>query len=153
MRVGQICNRDVVIVASTATLHEAAMLMREYHVGALVVVDESSRDARPIGIVTDRDIVVALLAEDVDLRSLETKDVIASELLSANSEEDLWEAVARMSDRGVRRLPVIDGTGVLIGILALDDLIELMAEHMHSLAGLIRRGQHRERRRQVVRQG
>jgi CBS domain-containing protein len=153
MRAGEICNRDVVIVEPHASLREVALLMREYHVGALVVVDQSSGNARPVGIVTDRDIVIALLAADVDMTSLTVRDVIASELLSANSNEDLWVAAARMSDRGVRRLPVIDNTGVLIGILSLDDLIERMAEYMNSLAGLIRRGQRRERRRPAARHG
>jgi CBS domain-containing protein len=150
MRVGEICNRDVVIVAASASLREAANLMREYHVGALVVIDDGSAHAHPVGIITDRDIVIALLARDVDLRALTTGDVIGSDLLCANSGEDLWGAVSRMCDRGVRRLPVIDNAGILIGILSLDDMIELMAEHLHSLAGLIRRGQRRERRRQVV---
>jgi CBS domain-containing protein len=151
MRVGEVCNRDVVIVDGDAPLREAAGIMREQHVGSVVVVSTDNKVTRPIGVVTDRDLVVAAFAEDVDLDAVSVKDVMSADLIAAAAEDDLWYTVQRMSDKGVRRLPVTDAAGALQGILALDDLIELVAEAMNNLAGLIRHGQQREKRRQVRR--
>ncbi|MEZ5445611.1 MAG: CBS domain-containing protein [Gammaproteobacteria bacterium] len=151
MRVGEVCNRDVVIVDGDAPLREAAGIMREQHVGSVVVVSTDGKVTRPIGVVTDRDLVVAAFAEDVDLDAVSVKDVMSADLIAASAEDDLWHTVQRMSDGGVRRLPVTDAAGALQGILALDDLIELVAEAMNNLAGLIRHGQQREKRRQVRR--
>lgn len=151
MRVGEVCNRDVVIVDGDAPLREAAGIMREQHVGSVVVVSMDGKVTRPIGVVTDRDLVVAAFAEDVDLDAVSVKDVMSPDLIAATAEDDLWYTVQRMSDKGVRRLPVTDAAGALQGILALDDLIELVAEAMNNLAGLIRHGQQREKRRQVRR--
>jgi CBS domain-containing protein len=151
MRVGEVCNRDVIVVDGDAPLREAAAVMREQHVGSVVVVSSDGKLTRPVGVVTDRDLVVAAFAEDVDLDAVSVKDVMSADLIVANAEDDLWYTVQRMSDKGVRRLPVIDTNGALLGILALDDLIELVAESMNNLAGLIRHGQQREKRRQVRR--
>lgn len=151
MRVGEVCNRDVVIVDGDAPLREAAGIMREQHVGSVVVVSTVGNVTKPIGVVTDRDLVVAAFAEDVDLDTVSVKDVMSADLIVATAEDDLWHTVQRMSDKGVRRLPVTDSAGALQGILALDDLIELVAESMNNLAGLIRHGQQREKRRQVRR--
>lgn len=151
MRVGEVCNREVIVVDGDAPLREAAGIMREQHVGAVVVVSKDGNLARPIGVVTDRDLVIAAFAADVDLDAISVKDVMSGDLLAATTEDDLWYTVQRMSDRGVRRLPVTDSSGTLQGILALDDLIELVAESMNNLAGLIRHGQQREKRRQVRR--
>lgn len=151
MRVGEVCNRDVVIVDGDAPLREAARIMREQHVGSVVVVSTDGKLTRPVGVVTDRDLVVAAFAEDVDLDAVTVKDVMSPDLVAATAEDDLWYTVQRMSDKGVRRLPVTDAAGALQGILALDDLIELVAEAMNNLAGLIRHGQQREKRRQVRR--
>ncbi len=149
MRVGEICNRDVVTVDGDAPLREAAGIMREQHVGSVVVVSRDGNVIRPIGVVTDRDLVVAAFAADVDLDAVSIKDVMSADLIVATTEDDLWYTVQHMSDKGVRRLPVTDSSGALQGILALDDLIELVAESMNNLAGLIRHGQQREKRRQV----
>lgn len=151
MRVGEVCNREVIVVDGDAPLREAAGIMREQHVGAVVVVSKDGNVTRPIGVVTDRDLVIAAFAADVDLDAISVKDVMSGDLLAATTEDDLWYTVQRMSERGVRRLPVTDSSGALQGILALDDLIELVAESMNNLAGLIRHGQQREKRRQVRR--
>ncbi|MCC6715225.1 MAG: CBS domain-containing protein [Gammaproteobacteria bacterium] len=141
----------MIVVDGDAPLREAAGIMREQHVGAVVVVSKDGNVTRPIGVVTDRDLVVAAFAADVDLDAISVKDVMSGDLVLATTEDDLWYTVQRMSERGVRRLPVTDSSGALQGILALDDLIELVAESMNNLAGLIRHGQQREKRRQVRR--
>ncbi|MFO1435709.1 MAG: CBS domain-containing protein [Gammaproteobacteria bacterium] len=149
MKVGEACNRDVVFVKPTDAIRDAALRMREYNVGSVVVVDDSNARLKPIGILTDRDIAVAVLAENVDPDRLTAKDVMKTELITTTTEEGLWEAVKRMSDCGVRRLPVTDDQGSLVGILSLDDLIDLLAESMNNLSLLIKHSRQRERRRQV----
>lgn len=145
MSVGQYCNRDVVIVTEGTSIREAADLMRTHSVGTLVVVKEESRGRVPVGLLTDRDIVVELLAEGVDLESVCVGDVMSYELLAVPEQADLLETVKQMRSKGVRRVPVVGQDGTLAGILALDDLIEVLSEVLVDVSRLIAREQHRER--------
>ncbi|MGF1614178.1 MAG: CBS domain-containing protein [Gammaproteobacteria bacterium] len=145
MSVGQYCNRDVVIVTEDTSIREAADLMRTHSVGTLVVVKEENRGRVPVGLLTDRDIVVELLAEGVDLESVCVGDVMSYELLAVPEQADLLETVKQMRSKGVRRVPVVDQDGTLTGILALDDLIEVLSEVLVDVSRLIAREQHRER--------
>ena len=144
MKVGEACNREVVIIDRQATIAEAARLMRAHHVGDVVVVDERPLGKIPVGILTDRDIVVQLIAEEVDFASVGIQDCMAFELLQAREDEDLVEIVERMRSRGVRRILVVSTNGVLQGILTLDDLIELLAEQIQGMVALIRAEQQHE---------
>ncbi len=146
MSAGKYCNREVVVVSKTAGIAEAARLMREYHVGDLVVVEERAGKRIPIGIVTDRDLVIEVLAEDVDPGTLAVGDVMSFELATARETDDLLDTIKAMRAKGVRRLPVVATDGALVGILAIDDLIDIFAEHLTDLAALIRREQMREQR-------
>ena len=118
-------------------------------VGSVVVIEKCNGELRPIGLITDRDIVVAVLGTAIELDQVTVADVMAGDLVCTSSDEDIWEAVERMSENGVRRLPVTDTAGGLIGILSMDDLVELLAESVNNIAGIIRRGERREHRRQV----
>jgi CBS domain-containing protein len=149
MNVGEVCTREVVFVSPATSVRDVGMRMREYNVGSVVVIDNDTGRMIPVGIVTDRDIAVAVLAEDVDPNNLSAKDVMMGELITANVDEGIWETVQRMSDCGVRRLPVTDKNGSLVGLLSVDDLIELLAESMNNLVSLIRHGRQREQRRQI----
>jgi len=149
MRISEICNREVVVVDGTCTLLEAAKIMRQHHVGSIVVVDGTGDKAKPIGILTDRDVVIEILAEDVAMDSVAVKDVMSPEIVLAQEDDELWETVQRIRDKGIRRLPVVNKKGYLIGIVTADDIIELLAEVFNDLAALIKRGQRREERRQV----
>ena len=144
MPVGEICNRDVVIVGKDSPTQEAIMLMREYHVGDVVVVEQRDGVNYPVGILTDRDIVIELLAEDVPIDSVTVGDIMSYELLSVTEEDSIENAINLMRKKGVRRLPVVNEGGALEGILTLDDLIDLIAEQMKDLAGLISKEQKRE---------
>lgn len=141
MNVGKICNRNVIIVSREKSIREAAVLMRKYHVGDVVVVDEKNRERFPIGILTDRDIVVLLVARDVDLDAVKVEDVMSFDLLSAQEEDDVMDTIKQMRSSGVRRIPVVNSRGGLEGIVAVDDLIELLSEQMADLVQLILRGQ------------
>ncbi len=137
MRVGEMCVRDVVIVDKEGSILDAAQLMREFHVGDVVVVEQRHGRSVPIGILTDRDIVIELIAEEVGFDAVAIKDVMSFKLITADEDESLDEAIERMRDHGVRRLPVVDGAGALVGVLGADDLIDLSAEQLVNLVSLI----------------
>jgi len=137
MLVSEFCNREVVIVDRETTILEAAKLMRTEHVGDLVVTDSRNGRPVPVGILTDRDIVVELLAEEIALNKVSVGDAMSYELLSVKEQDGLQETIEKMSSRGVRRLPVVDAEGVLVGIVTVDDLMELMAEQLTGLVRLV----------------
>jgi CBS domain-containing protein len=146
MTVGELCNRQVVVARSDERLVEAARRIREFHVGTLVVVDEQDGRRIPVGIVTDRDFVVRVLAEDGrDAGTLVVGDVMSEPLVTAREQEGLLEALKRMRSFGVRRLPIVNDRGGLEGILTFDDLVDLVAEELSDLSGLVAREQKRER--------
>lgn len=145
MSIGELCNREVVITQADESLPAAARLMREHHVGDVVVVEQREGVNVPVGILTDRDIVIELVAEEVDPRSVRVADVMSSRLLTLDAGEDLFEGLQRMRGAGVRRAPVVDGSNGLVGILALDDMLEVLADALGDLSTLTRQGQRRER--------
>ncbi len=147
MSIGEFCTREVVIVERGTGIVELAQLMRKHHVGDVIVVDIQGDLVVPVGIVTDRDIVVELIAGEVDLDSVTTGDVMNPELITAKEKEGIWDTLQRMSSRGIRRMPVINEDGGLEGILTVDDLIELLADELDLLAKIAGRGQELEEKR------
>jgi CBS domain-containing protein len=145
MRVGEFCSREVIVVGKDETILEAARLMRRHHVGDLVVVEEREGARFPVGILTDRDIVVELLAAEIPLDAVCIGEVMSFELVTAGEDEDLFETIRRMQHKGVRRLPVVDGRKALAGILTMDDLLEIVSEQLSGLVRVITRGQQLER--------
>lgn len=139
MNVGDFCTREVVIASRETTILEAAGLMRSHNVGDIVVVEERDGRKVPVGILTDRDIVVKLLAEGVDTGRLNTGDVMSLELHTAGEDADLLDTLQLMRRRGIRRVPVVGDGGGLIGIITLDDMIEVVAEQMNSMVSLLDR--------------
>jgi CBS domain-containing protein len=143
MTVGDICTRAVVMADRDETLVEAARRMRDHHVGDLVVIDSQTR---PVGILTDRDIVVAAVAQSADrLDSLTVGDVMTRDPLTARDHEPVEVALDRMQSRGVRRLPVLSADGRLEGLVSLDDILENINDDLTSLIRLVAREQKRER--------
>ena len=149
MLVSEFCNREVVIVDRETSILEAAKLMRSEHVGDLVVTDSRNGLQLPVGILTDRDIVVELLAEEIELDKISVGDAMSYELISVNEQDGLQDAIEKMRQRGVRRLPVVDHAGALVGIVTVDDLMELLAEQLTDLARLVNNEQLVERRRRT----
>ncbi|MBN1932148.1 MAG: CBS domain-containing protein [Desulfobacterales bacterium] len=145
MSVGEICNREVVITHKESSIVEVAQLMRQYHVGDIVVVDSSSGRPKPIGIITDRDIVVELVAGEVALDSVTAADVMSYELVTVREQDGIWSTLECMRTRGVRRIPVVNEQGGLEGILTVDDLLELFSEELIALAKVTMRGQLKEK--------
>jgi CBS domain-containing protein len=119
--------------------------MRELHVGCLIVVEGAASERRPVGILTDRDIVVGVLAQaDQRLHLLRVDDVMTRNLVVARESDDLDEVLRRMRMKGIRRMPVVDSRGVLKGVIALDDVLEHVREQIDTIAALIGRERTRE---------
>jgi CBS domain-containing protein len=146
MTAGELCNREVVIAHRETSLVEAAKRMREQHVGTLVVVDERAARRTPVGILTDRDIVVATVAKELDPRKLTVGDVMSAGVLVVREQDGVDDALRVMREKGVRRVPVIDRDGALAGILAIDDILELVAEEMDGFARALKSERSREAR-------
>jgi CBS domain-containing protein len=144
MPIGEVCNREVVIVQPGETVLEAAQIMRRHHVGDVVVIEERGGRRVPVGIVTDRDLVLEVMAPQIDPATITVKDILTTDLVTIKKDAGLFEAIEYMHAKGVRRLPVVDDNGGLIGILTLDDLIELLADEMTALARLVKHEQKKE---------
>lgn len=140
MSVGEYCNREVVITEKNTEIQEAARLMRNYHVGNLVVVEHRGDGENiPVGIVTDRDLVVEVLAQDLDSSSVTVADIMSQNPITAQEQDNLWDILNRMRAQGVRRLPVVNGAGGLVGIFTADDVLALIAEGLTDLVKLVQR--------------
>jgi CBS domain-containing protein len=133
MAIGTLCNRTVVFARPDATIAEAAMLMRREHVGDIVVVDASS-GRRPVGIVTDRDIVVEVVSAGLDPHHVTLADLALRPPVTAGEEDSCAETIARMTAKGVRRIPIVDRDGLLVGIVTFDDLLQSLAVQIGELA-------------------
>jgi CBS domain-containing protein len=146
MAIGEICNREVIIVRRDDSALEAAKLMRQHHVGDVLVVEERNGRKEPVGIVTDRDLVVEIMAPGLDPDAITAGDIMGPGLATVKEESGVFEAIQYMRAKGVRRLPVVDANNGLVGILTLDDLLELLSEEMLALAKLVGLEQQKEAR-------
>ena len=145
MPIGDVCVRDVVCASKDTTILEAARLMRQHHVGNLVVVEDSANGRRyPVGIVTDRDIAVSVIAPALDAALFTLGDLLSQELVTAQENQGIFESIQNMRMHGVRRMPIVDRQGALVGIVSVDDLIRLLGEELSELAKLIARERARE---------
>lgn len=145
LNVGEICTREVTIAFRDTDLVAAARLMREAHVGALVVVDEMPGKRMVAGLLTDRDIVTAVIAPGLDPRTLNVEDVMTEPVLTMSEDESLLDLLRMMRDKGVRRVPVLGAERELVGLVTLDDALEILAEELDLLVGAIGSEARRER--------
>jgi CBS domain-containing protein len=137
MTVGRICTRVVAVARRGEPLAAAAQRMLDQHVGSLVVVDDHGGGAFPVGIVTDRDVLRAQLHRDADLNLLNVGDALSSDPLVVRDSDTLAAAIDALQARGVRRAPVIDDSGALVGLLALDDALAALAAQLAQVARLV----------------
>ncbi|HNA69510.1 MAG TPA: CBS domain-containing protein [Nitrosomonas sp.] len=144
MSIGGICNRKVVVMQREETIAEAAKLMRDQHVGSVLIVDEQDGKRVPVGIVTDRDLVVEVIAPELDADAITVGDIMMTGFAVVKEETGVFEAIQYMRTKGIRRLPVVDAEERLIGIVTLDDLLILLAEELDALAKLVAREQQNE---------
>jgi CBS domain-containing protein len=144
MNVADCCKRAVIAINAKADAAAAARLMREEHVGFLVVYRDGDELQKPIGVLTDRDLVLAVMARDVDPRAVTAEDVMTAQPLIANEADELSDMLQGMRLAGVRRVPVVDTRGALTGIMAIDDAIDLITGLMCDVAGSIKSEQRHE---------
>ena len=145
MPIGEICKREVVVAQRDDTVLQAAKLMRQHHVGDVMVVDDGREGKRvPVGIVTDRDLVMEVIAPELDTNAITVGDIMVSDFASVKENTGIFESIQYMRVKGVRRLPVVDDNNTLIGIVTLDDLLGLLSEELDALVKLMAHEQQKE---------
>lgn len=144
MRVDRVFTRSVVGVPESCDLRDAAAMMHKYHVGALLVTGDEPHEMTVVGFVTDRDIVVQAVAQDISPREITVGDVMTPVVATITESADLHEALEMMRGAGIRRLVVTDDDNRITGFLSLDDVIDGMAADFASLAALLKTEHARE---------
>jgi CBS domain-containing protein len=144
MTIGDICRRDVSFAGREMTAAEAATLMRRSHVGSLVVIDPQNEKRRPVGIVTDRDLVLEIYALGLDPGVITIGDIMTPELVTAPESLGVMETIQLMRMKGVRRIPVVDKDDNLVGIVTVDDMVAVLAEELNEIAHIVSHEQSRE---------
>jgi CBS domain-containing protein len=137
MNISDICLPAVTVAYSGMAVSEAARVMREHHVGCLIVVEERESGKMPIGMLTDRDIVLAVVARDLDPRTVPVVEAMSTDVVAVRDDDTVKDVLALMRRRGVRRAPVVDRGGMLVGIVTLDDLLRFVAAQLEDLAAAI----------------
>ena len=138
MSLTRFCRKTVAVIQPTQSISEAAEAMRDRHVGALVVVQD---ELRPVGMLTDRDIVTRVVAERKDSTALSVADVMSTEVAVARVDDTLDRTLFAMRQRGVRRLPIVDGQGRVAGLVSLDDVLVLLSAELDQTAAAVRDNQ------------
>lgn len=146
MKIGDICRRPVIAIENDMDITAGAQLMREHHVGFLVVYKAGDELRRPIGVLTDRDLVIEVLAKKVDPAALTVDDLMTRQPLVANDNEELADVLQAMRVAGIRRVPVVDIRGALSGIFATDDAFDVITNFMCDITGSVKSEQRQERR-------
>lgn len=127
MDIGCICQRRVDTARPEETAHAAAQRMATRSVGSLVVVDGRER---PIGVLTDRDLALRVIAAGLDARTTAVRDVMTGHAETLGEDASMEDALAAMRAGGVRRLPVVGGDGSLVGVVSLDDVVAHLARNL-----------------------
>ena len=151
MNAKELCNRQVVIASPELSVLDAARRMREHHVGDLIVVEEGDDGNEPVGVVTDRDLVLEVLADNVHrAEAMQVGEVMTCEIVTAGEDEDVAAVLQKMRSSGVRRIPVVNSRGALEGILTYDDLLEWFVEELRGLVAVIEVGRRTEVQRSAL---
>jgi CBS domain-containing protein len=134
MHISDLCTRTVATCARDSSAIEMARAMRDHHVGDLIVVEMREVGPVPVGIVTDRDLVVQVLAREVSPELVTAGDIMCADLTTALGSEAVYDAIWHMRSRGIRRLPVVDANGALLGILTADDVTAFLAAELTEMS-------------------
>jgi len=144
-RIGDFCRRDVAFTPRETTVAAAARMMRQAHVGSLVVVEQKAGERIvPVGIVTDRDIVVEVTATDLDPKVITVGDIMRAEFVTSAEGDSVLEVLGTMRAKGIRRMPIVAEDGQLAGIVTIDDLLEVLAGQVNEIARIVAREQAHE---------
>ena len=144
MNVGEICSRNVVHVSKQDSVLDVARIMREQHVSAVIVVDIVNGEIWPQGMITDRDLVLEVLAVKIDPSVVKAEDILTSELICVTETHDVTQALKYLRYYGVKRAPVVNIEGVLVGIFSIQDSLSNLSEEFSQLMKLLSNELHRE---------
>ncbi len=136
MNVGEICTRNYIYVSHQDSVLDVARIMRQQHVGSVVVVDNNG-EMRPQGLITDRDLVLEVLAAQIDPTVLKAEDILTCELICVTETHDVKEALKYLRYYGVRRAPVVNVDGVLVGIFCIEDSLATLSQEFSELVKLL----------------
>ncbi len=125
------CREQVVAVSPDTPAVEVARIMGEKNVGSVVVV---TGDNRPAGILTDRDLAVRVMAQEKNPGEVRARDILTRDVITFQDSMGIYEAIRKMTAEGIRRMPIIDEGGKLIGIVTMDDIIRMLGEEMAAIA-------------------
>ena len=138
MSIREYCNLNVICCEADAPIAEVAMLMRKHHVGDVIVVDNQQEGARiPIGIITDRDILIETIALDIEAKLFTASDLMSAPVTTVQEDAKVAEALGIMRGKRIRRLPVVTRAGTLFGMVTTDDFVNLLAAELSMIAGLM----------------
>ena len=136
MSVGRICVRTVDLADLDETAQVAGSRMNTRNVGTLVVIDDQKS---PVGIVTDRDLAIRVVGKGLDPNTTMLESVMSGLPDSVTENTSIESAIATMRRGPYRRLPVVDDQNRLIGLLSLDDVLDLLSEEFEEIGKLVRR--------------
>ena len=145
MFIGEICNRNVIIATRETSVTELAQLMREHHVGSIIIIKQENECNIPVGIITDRDLVIELLSKDVDTKSISAGDIMSTDLVTVRESNHVYDTLKLMRGKGIRRMPVVNDENVLIGILTVDDLLDVVISELDDIVNIVSIEQKREK--------
>lgn len=146
MPIADCCTREVVCCTVDTTVQEAAALMRKYHVGTVVVLDNKPGHTEPLGVVTDRDIVIETVATGLDTATFTAGDIMSTPVARVREDAGVFDALHTMHEHGVMRLPVTSARGELVGLVSAVDLLQLLAGEINLLAASTEREREHEKR-------
>jgi len=135
MSLGNLCRREVVVVNQGTPIKEAVKFMEEKNIGSVIVVG----GGKPVGIATDRDILLRVVNKGLDPEKSSVDDVMTKEIVTLKESMGLFEALEQVKGKGIRRFPIVDARGNLKGIMTLDDIIYLLGKEMADVASIIER--------------
>jgi CBS domain-containing protein len=138
-RLSTLCKNPVSTTTPGATIQQAAEQMRKEHVGALVVVEPDAMHRHPVGIVTDRDVAVGVVALGLDPKLFLVEDMLGRPLVTARGDQSARDALKIMEDKGIRRLPIVDKAGELAGMVALDDILSALVRDIEQVPRIVNR--------------
>lgn len=133
MFVGEICNRHTAIIGKSDSIYSVAMLMREHQVSYIVVVEPDHGNNVPIGAITDRDIVVEMIANRMNLDSVVVGEVMNTQIMLANEHDDVMMTLKRMRHNKVRCMPIVNADRALVGTLSIDNILDTLSELLNDI--------------------
>lgn len=148
MNITEIASMNPISIAPDASAREAAITMRDTHVGCVIVATGSDDDRlTPVGVVTDRDLAIMLIAMNADPDEVTVQDIMSSDPLILSQGDAVEDAIEMMNSHAVRRAPIVDAKGFLIGVVSIEDLVSVISDHLQKLADLLFEGMEYERQR------